>query len=148
MAYSQIEQSTLDLDLFFKDKNKYIHIASGGGRIPDILANSDNTIEEFKTILNDFKETFEIDVNPSLMEFLDIEENKLELYLESFIKYAKKGFFTYDKTNLGEFNDMTFHLVAKPIKGKLELNKKYDFVNSENILPEEFKPFVLTKFMK
>jgi hypothetical protein len=148
MAYSQIEQSTLDLDLFLKDKNKFIHIASGGGKIPNRLANSDNVIEDFKETVNNIDNSFEIEINPELSRILNIEETELETYLSDFLKYAKLGFFTYDKTKLGEFDDMTFHLVAKPIKGTLEFKKSFDFVSSENILPETFNSFTLTEYIE
>ncbi len=148
MAYSQIEQSTLDLDLFLKDKNKFIHIASGGGKIPNRLANSDNIIEGFKESLYSIDNDFEVDINPDLSEILNIEESEIETYLSDFLKYARQGFYTYDKTNLGEFNDMTFHLVAKPNNGKLELKRRFDFISSERDLPETFKPFTLTEYIK
>lgn len=148
MAYSLIEQSTLDLDFFLKDKNKFIHIASGGGKIPNRLANSDNVIEDFKETVNNIDNNFEIEINPELSRILNIEETELETYLSDFLKYAKLGFFTYDKTKLGEFDDMTFHLVAKPIKGTLEFKKSFDFVSSENILPETFNSFTLTEYIE
>ena len=34
---------------------------------------------------------------------LNIKDEELEDYLYDFLKYAKQGFFTYDKTNLGNF---------------------------------------------
>ena len=148
MAYTQIEQSTLDLDLFLRDKNKFIHIASGGGRIPNSLANSDGVIEDFKANIDDLANDFEVQTNPDLLEILNIEDHELESYLSDFIKYAERGFFTYDKTKLGEFDDMTFHLVAKPNKGSLQLKRIFDIVNSENILPETFNAFTLTDYIE
>tara|TARA_R110002049_G_scaffold60372_3_gene162256 strand:- start:1945 stop:2391 length:447 start_codon:yes stop_codon:yes gene_type:complete len=148
MAYSEIEQSTLDLDLFLKDKNKHIHIASGGGKIPNRLANSDNVIEEFKSLVINLEDNFEIDINPELPQILNLEENGIQSYLNDFVKYAKQGFYSYDKTKLGDFDDMTFHLVAKPRNGKLKLVKDFDILYSENILPESFKTFKLNEYIE
>lgn len=148
MAYSEIEQSTLDLDLFLKDKNKHIHIASGGGKIPNRLANSDNVIEEFKSLVNNLEDNFEVDINPELPQILNLEENGIQSYLNDFVKYAKQGFYSYDKTKLGDFDDMTFHLVAKPRNGRLKLVKDIDILYSENILPESFQTFKLNEFIE
>ncbi|HUH52068.1 MAG TPA: hypothetical protein VLZ11_08210 [Flavobacterium sp.] len=148
MAYSEIEQSTLDLDLFLKDKNKHIHIASGGGKIPNRLANSDNVIEKFKSLVINLEDNFEIDINPELTQILNLEENGIQSYLNDFVKYAKQGFYSYDKTKLGDFDDMTFHLVAKPRNGRLKLVKDFDILYSENILPESFQTFKLNEYIE
>ena len=142
MAYSQIEQETLDLDIFLKDSNKYVHIATGGGQIPDNLALLDASSQEFKDLKLDniFNES-EIEVNPLLREILNIEE--LENYLEDFIKYAKLGFYSYDKTNIGDFKNFNFHLVAKPKQGN---NSKisYKGIKELNVeFPDNFQVFNL-----
>ncbi|MBR9847345.1 MAG: hypothetical protein GYB35_15135 [Algicola sp.] len=148
MAYSQIEQSTLDLDLFLRDKNKHIHIASGGGRIPIRLANSDNVIEEFKTSIGNLEDNFEVEINPELAQILNIEENGMASYLNDFVSYAKQGFYSYDKTKIGDFDDMTFHLVAKPKNGQLKLMKNIDILFIQNNLPETFQTFKLDEYIE
>ncbi|WP_379968571.1 hypothetical protein [Epilithonimonas sp. UC225_85] len=94
MAYSQTEQENLDLDLFFKDSEKQIHIATGGGQIPSRLAEVDNLIENFRQERLDLIiENYEITVNPNLGEILGLNESELLNYLIDFEMIAKKGFF-------------------------------------------------------
>jgi len=150
MAYTEIEQITLDIDLYLKDNKKNIHIASGGGRIPNSLANTDIAIEDFKDRVGTLDESFEIEINSNLSNLLNLTgDGSLENYLEDFRKKARQGFYTYDKTNLGNFEDFKFHLVAKPI------NKKKDTLNIDDSnllkikrdLPEEFEPFNLDEYI-
>ncbi|BEV04471.1 hypothetical protein [Chryseobacterium gambrini] len=146
MAYSQIEQETLDLDIFFKDSNKYVHIATGGGQIPNTLASLDISSEEFKELnLESLYGENEIDINPTLSDILNIEN--LESYLVDFIKYAKLGFYSYDKTNIGDFKNQNFHLVAKPKNGK-KLLELYNEIEKLNVkFPENFQPFNLQEII-
>ncbi len=153
MAYSLIEQESLDLDIFCLDNKKLIHIASGGGKIPNPLLETDVYNEPFLESVNDLGTEFEIDINPNLTELLDINDDELNNYLFSFINIAKKGFYTYDKTVLGSFEDMTFHLVAKPrhdIAPKAFL-KEYKITNElkiTNEFPETFKAFDLQQLIQ
>jgi hypothetical protein len=147
MAYNELEQITYDLDLFLRDKQKMIHIASGGGKIPERLANLDSEIEEFSSIFNDLEEFSEIEINPNLIEILNFDsEREIENYLADFLAKARKGFYTYDKTNIGNFDDMTFHLVAKP-SNSLEFIKYDKLLNTESTLPETFETFDLSNFI-
>ncbi len=148
MSYTEIEQFTLDLDLFFKDSQKNIHLASGGGKIPDLLANSDEINENFKDTAILLDEDFEIEVNQELMKVLNLKETEFQNYLFDFVKYAKKGFFSYDKTKLGEFDDMTFHLVAKPKNNKSQRKKGFNLLKINNSLPETFTTFILSDYIK
>lgn len=148
MAYSEIEQYSYDLDLFCKDKLKHIHIATGGGKIPDLLADSDFQNEEFKTYVNDLEENFEIEINPNLIDLLDLDGPGLESYLTDFRVYASKGFYSYDKTNIGEFEDSTFHLVAKPRKNSSKERINPDILSLRNNLPDSFDPFSIKVFIE
>ncbi|OPC54598.1 hypothetical protein BAY06_12825 [Elizabethkingia anophelis] len=145
MAYSQIEQETFDLDIFFKDNNKNVHLATGGGQIPKIIAELDTVSENIKNFkLETLNIIYEIEVNPNLSEIINIKsEEELENYLIDFKKYAKMGFYSYDKTNIGNFNDMQFHLVAKPKSLDINLDSLEDLKKMNINLPLEFTIFNL-----
>ncbi len=145
MAYSEFEQITLDLNLFLKDKSKIIHIASGGGKLPYSLIEEDERNERFETEFEEISFSSKIEINPQLLKILNLKEEELEDYLEDFIRYARKGFYTYDKTHLDEFDDMTFHLVAKPLETQ---NLFFDIYTIKNELPTTYEPFTLTKYIK
>lgn len=147
MAYSVIEQETLDLDLYLNDPEKKIHIASGGGRIPDRIAEFDSVIEEYKETVEEMVENGEIEINPNLIELLSLSENSLEAYLESFLDKARKGFYSYDKTKLENKQDYTFHLVAKPKDNQLlQASINDNLPKIKKVMPTEFKPFNLREF--
>lgn len=147
MAYSEFELRTTDLDIYFEDSNKYIHIASAGGSLPNQLVNLDDENELFKESLNyDESNNFEILINPNLIELLQLDNEGLELYTEDFARNARMGFYSYDKTNLGDFDDNQFHLVARPVS-----NNTSDLI-FENVpqitnvnLPIDFVVFSLLK---
>lgn len=121
MPYSKFELASTDLDLYFKDSQKNIHIASGGGDVPQQISVLDQEIEVFSRIVQDLEFNWEVEINPNLNELLGLNRNGLELYLNDFVLNAKKGFYSYDKTILSSFEDGTFHLVAKPIRnGRIE----------------------------
>ena len=157
MGYSILELSTLDLDIFVKDNSKYIHIATGGGNLPKALLNSDAYNESLREILRNipqFDFDIPIEINPNLTDITGINDEQLEDYLSDFTFFAKIGFYTYDKTKLGNFDDFTFHLVAKPkldkanLAIKLFLNDQLRIFNVDFNIPSEFVPFNLEEILK
>nr|WP_315247450.1 hypothetical protein [uncultured Flavobacterium sp.] len=152
MAYSIIEQQTRDIDIFVKDNNKKIHITSAGGRLPDILAENDIRNELIISQRNNFVENFDFIVNPNLNDILNFAtENDLENYLTDFTFMAKCGFYSYDKSNLGNFEDQTYHLVAWPGK-RINNNTNsliYEqLISIDRILPTELSPFNLFEYLR
>ncbi|CAI9675549.1 MULTISPECIES: hypothetical protein [Elizabethkingia] len=117
MAYSVIEQRTLDLNIFFKDDKKIIHLASAGGDLPINLLNSDEYNETFFEELIQLEPIFEIQINPNLIEILGNDENQIniEQYIYDFAEIAKRGIFSYDKTFLSNPESKKYHLVAMPL---------------------------------
>lgn len=143
MSYSIIELNSLDLDIFFKDESKMIHLASAGGLLPERLLNSDSYNKNILDIISNFNSEFEFEVNPNLTEILGISQDGLENYIISFIEMAKRGFYSYDKSKLGDFEDLTFHLVARP-KSPLKPNilfRKYDNILENVITATSDLPF-------
>jgi hypothetical protein len=152
MTYSLIEQHSRDLDIFLRDNTKFIHFASGGGLLPVRTINSDEYNNLIIEALSQDKSELEIEINPNLSELLRLDQDGLARYLGSFVEMAKKGFFSYDKSKLGDFEDQTFHLVAKPKQVTIELlYEKYNFFNNiimtQTDFPTEFKPFNITEYI-
>jgi hypothetical protein len=151
MAYSLIEQHSRDLDIFLLDSNKLIHFASGGGLLPERAINSDEYNNLILAEISQDLSEFEIEINPNLSELLNLNQENLERYLVSFIEMARKGFYTYDKSKLGNFEDQTFHLVAKPIRPQQNIlfEKYYLFdkiINPRTDFPTEFEPFNISQY--
>lgn len=149
MAYSIIEQELRDLDIFFKDNKKCIFLTSAGGRIPNILADNDISNEDFSSTVLSLEELYEVEINNNLVELLNLENETA--YLEDFLLMAKRGFYCYDKTNLGNFSDTMFHLVAKPKNA----DKLFKSSKTENLLtislselPINYTPFNLFELME
>lgn len=116
MAYTIEDQLTRDIDWFVLDTNdKPIHVASAGGRIPDYIIKNDRLN---KIILKNIRQTLEqqkIIINPNLDEIVNFESESMRfLYLRDFIFMAARGFYSYDKTVLGNFENTMYHLVAWP----------------------------------
>ena len=144
MAYTLIEQQSRDLDIFLRDKGKIIHIASAGGRLPNILANSDLTSEDFFERLDSYEPIFEVEINGNIGELLGIQEAGLDNYLEDFRLMARRGFYSYDKTRIGNFDDRFFHLVAYPKFGDTKfIYREDDLIISNKNFPTDFKSFDL-----
>ncbi|AQW92100.1 hypothetical protein [Elizabethkingia anophelis] len=152
MAYSLIEQHSRDLDIFLRDSNKFIHFASAGGLLPEQAINSDEYNNLIIEAISSDTSEFEIDINPNLIELLGLNQDSLTTYLESFIEMARKGFFSYDKSKLGDFEDQTFHLVARPRQPITDLlHKKYNIldrvITTQTDFPTEFEPFNISEFL-
>jgi hypothetical protein len=152
MAYSIIEQQTRDIDVFLKDNNKLIHIASAGGRLPQFLAENDITNELIINQRNTFSENYEVEINQNLNQILNLEtQNDLENYLADFIFMAKCGFYSYDKSKLGDFEDTNFHLVAWPGR-KINENKNplifEKIISINSIIPTDLNSFDLSEYIE
>lgn len=150
MAYSIIDQYTKDLDIFFKDGHKLIHIASAGGRIPDRLAENDEQNDHFASHVSNLGQTFEFEINQNLAESLKVLTAGLDRYFNSYIQMARRGFHSHDKTRPGNFEDPFFHLVARPKK-----TEEFSFAaGTEDLmvidteLPTEFTTFNLFELLE
>lgn len=102
--------------VFFTD-GKYIgFIASGGGKLPNSVAESK---EEHHVLVNYFRslpEISEVLVNSELDRLLIkiVGSGVDERYLEDYVSMTKKGLYSYDKTGLNNSLDPHYHLVASP----------------------------------
>jgi len=124
MKYSESYLTNHDIDWFGIVNGVYIHVASAGGDIPSQV----NDIERLKDIhrqisfLPDIYTNEAIEYNESGIANI-LSQDSIGLmersqYIESFTAMARKGFVSFDRTNIGDPNDNRYHLVCKPKDNK------------------------------
>ena len=120
MKYSESYLTNHDIDWFGIVNGVYIHVASAGGDIPSQV----NDIERLKDIhrqislLPDIYTNEAIEYNETGIANI-LSQDSIGLmersqYIESFTAMARKGFVSFDRTNIGNPNDNQYHLVCKP----------------------------------
>lgn len=135
--YTESEIYTRDIDWFCAINGVYVHVASAGGDIP-------NFINDFGVLrpgqraaeaLEDINTDDEVHINEAFLRGMNVN---LEHYLPSFIRMAKKGFYSFDRTNVDNPEDDHYHLVAWPshpvnnVENIPEINSgRLDFDNPE-----------------
>ena len=115
MKLSKVYINSHDIDWFAFYENKYIHVASAGGYLPEVVNNRENLrfIQDYVKKLP--LEEHEIIKNiKEVVSILKIPEEQLEVYFESFENMAKKGFYSYDKVDINDIEDNKYILVAYP----------------------------------
>jgi hypothetical protein len=114
--FTEIEQATLDIDWFFTNGNEVGFVASGGGKLPDVVSKK-STIE-IEILVEYFRclpKSSVIIINPDLQRLIAFRGAEIDQYLSCFVEMAEKGLFCFDKTILNKFSDLNYHLVAKPL---------------------------------
>ncbi|WP_426477314.1 hypothetical protein ACP3T3_19040 [Chryseobacterium sp. CBSDS_008] len=116
--YTEIEQQTLDIDWFFTDGKYISFVASGAGKLPETVANSEVNNKKLVSYFKGLPKISDPIVNPLLDELLTriFGSGVDERYLRDFIYFTQRGLYSFDKTNLNDFIDNHYHLVATPIK--------------------------------
>ena len=154
MKYTEIYMMNHDIDWFCVVNDIYIHVASAGGMLPDLINDKDTLrdIQHQVQMLPDIYSEDEIEYNDIAIDNVVGENNfkARQLYVESFVAMARKGFASFDRTNISEFSNNQYHLVCWP-KGfkrkpnslelySIQANKddnKLKFFNSLNELIEK-----------
>ena len=115
---TEIEQETMDMDWFFTDGEYVGFMASGGGKLPDSVAESEEKRQILARYFRNLPEISEVAVNPDLDNILIkvFGSGVNERYLEYYVSMTKKGLFSFDKTYPNQFLDPHYHLVATPKK--------------------------------
>ncbi len=144
MAYSIIEQFSRDIDWYLLNgKNHFIHAASAGGTLPNIVKDNDFDNEQNHRIILGLPERYEIAVNPLLTEFLELTgSGDLNNYLTDFTLMARRGFYSYDKTYIDDLTNSDYHLVAWP-KDYVFLKYWTSLINIDIQIPKQNLPFDL-----
>lgn len=143
--------SSFDLDLFFSVSFFKVHLASAGGLVPDKIF-FDSSHHDFRKRINNIENKYEFEyrLNPELDKIIQskfisqgIDEKSFnrESYLRDFVHYAKKGIFSFDRTNISNPSDLRFHLVAYPVIDDsykeyfFQFLNKYSLRNKKNFTP-------------
>lgn len=129
-------QLTRDIDWFCIINDYPVHVASNGGRLPNFIRSDKQLFASQKNVLS-LPNVFDYEVNREIELDRDEELESLEgdfneyfpeanevlgdnqfnntqkAYYWSFVSMAKKGFYSFDKVILGEF-DSRYRLVAWP----------------------------------
>ena len=109
---SEIEQQTLDIDWFFTDGIGIGFVASGGGKLPKSISTSDAINIKLSIFFRNLPNKCLPLINLGLSKY--IEKDNLDMYLSDFKFMSEKGLYVFDKTILNSFEDLNYHLVAKP----------------------------------
>lgn len=126
MKYRNEYLSTRDIDWFCKINNKFIHVASAGGLLPSSI--NDRIInEKLQILVSELPDIYTNDQLSYNEEFLNKRFNNnteaIEDYVRTFKEMAKKGFYSYDRTNFSEKFEDSYHLVVYPKQSK-DLNNE------------------------
>lgn len=111
--YTESEIHTRDIDWFCAINGVYVHVASAGGDIPRII-NDRNVLRPSQRAveaLEDINTDEEVHINEAFLRRMNVN---LESYLPSFVRMAKKGFYSFDRTNINDPEEDRYHLVAWP----------------------------------
>lgn len=115
---------TRDIDWFIKSGEYNIHATSCRGDLPDIVNNREYIMSSYKDV-DELPTIYQLDeiainldfIKKRIFENLQDEElyTAIRNYLPWFVNIARKGFVTFDKTNIEDFKDNEYHIVAFPI---------------------------------
>lgn len=99
-----------DIDWFCRIGNIPIHGASFGGNIPIIANDEKKMVDILLSIykLND-NQVGEISINEDYLKSIGIENDERDNYLSSFVFYAKRGFYSYDRVITHEDDNLEFN---------------------------------------
>lgn len=121
MEYSESYMLSKDIDWFFKMNNRYIHVASAGGKLPDII-NDREKLRQVQYDVYNLPYIFsaeEIRINQDfiiqlLSSQLNNDRQLYYSYVESFIHFARKGFISCDRTEIENETSNLYHVVCVP----------------------------------
>ncbi|MDE6787461.1 MAG: hypothetical protein K2J46_10550 [Muribaculaceae bacterium] len=121
MEYSESYIFSKDIDWFFKMNNRYIHVASAGGKLPAII-NDREKLRQIQYEVYNLPYIFsaeEIRINQGFIRQLlspQLNDNPqlYDSYVESFINFARKGFISCDRTEIENEMSNIYHVVCVP----------------------------------
>jgi hypothetical protein len=112
MRIDELEQEESDIDWFAVDAaGCVLHFASGGGRLPASVAASQEVLLQLHQYFLGLPDT------PGAALVLP-EPNAVRSgrSAQGFVRYARRGLFSFDKTALPDPADARYHLVARPAR--------------------------------
>lgn len=121
MEYPDDYIAAKDIDWFCVINGFYVHVASAGGALPEAINDREKlrTLQHNVFIAPDIFADEDIEVNT---HFLNTRfgnnlapQEQIDNYLLSFKAMARKGFISFDRTNILDSRDNKYHVVCKPI---------------------------------
>ncbi|WP_400193782.1 hypothetical protein [Hymenobacter sp. B81] len=110
MRISPLDQQDADIDWFAVDAEGHVvHFSSGGGPLPESVAASEEdllTLHQYFLLLPETADAAQVQPQTNAAQS--------GRSAESFVRYARRGLFSFDKTQLHEAADRRYHLVARP----------------------------------
>ena len=147
------DSTFFDYDLFIFLPDLRIHIATAGAKIPGRLIDLVGNNLDIYSHYQNSEVRYEVEVNPRLDEIVYSREREQnvnftpEQYLYSFKKFASQGFYSFDKTNIGQPLDTDYHLVAYPSNLSTDFKNPIRFVESRANLKISDKNEVLLSIL-
>ena len=151
MIYEDAYIHSKDIDWFCIIGDVFCHVASAGGLIPNIINDREKLRSLQKRVFDSdfiFDEE-EIVVNEAFLDqqFGDDEEARMA-YLHTFMSMARKGFVSFDRTNVMDLSDQMYHIVCYP-KNPIRLQGLQDLCKVEgDILHKELSGIQLLDLFK
>lgn len=151
MIYEDAYIHSKDIDWFCIIGDVFCHVASAGGLIPIIINDREKQRSLQKRVFDSdfiFDEE-EIVVNEDFLDqhFGDDKEARIA-YMLSFMSMARKGFVSFDRTNVMDLNDQTYHIVCYP-KNPIRLQGFQDLCKVEgNVLHKELANIPLLDYFE
>ncbi|MFD2786549.1 hypothetical protein [Hymenobacter rubripertinctus] len=106
MCISDIDQEISDIDWFAADKDgRILHLASAGGVLPESVAASQQNLLLLHQYFLELPEA-----GTAIMAI----EPKSGIRYDSFLRYARRGLYSFDKVDLHNRLDSRYQLVARP----------------------------------
>jgi hypothetical protein len=107
--------NNLDINWYFLDRNMHmICVASGGGELPQFVAEAAQRNDSIHSAFIESTPLFESERNPNLTEYINLSNIDSEQYYETFDFIARLGFYAFDKINISDPTDKRYILVAYP----------------------------------
>lgn len=151
MKYDDAYIYSKDIDWFCIIGDVFCHVASAGGMIPDVINDREKLRDLQKRVFDSdfiFQEE-DIVVNEVFLDqhFGDDEEAR-KAYMLSFMSMSRKGFVSFDRTNVMDLNDQTYHIVCYP-KNPIRLQGFQDLCKVEgNVLRKELANILLLDYFE
>ena len=137
MKYDEAYIHSKDIDWFCIIGDVFCHVASAGGIIPDIINDREKLRSLQKRVFDSnfiFDEEDIVVNEPFLNQHFGNDEEARAAYLHSFMNMARKGFVSFDRTNIINLNDQTYHIVCYP-KNPIRLQEFHDICKVEGNVP-------------
>ena len=149
MKYDEAYIHSKDIDWFCIIGDVFCHVASAGGMIPDVI-NDREKLRGLQKRVFDSDFIFDEDdivVNESFLnQHFGNDEEARTAYLHCFMSMARKGFVSFDRTNVIDLNDQTYHIVCYP-KNPIKLPEFHDLCKVEgNVLRKELSNIQLLEY--